>query len=363
MAMIIDPHERFIRRTALVLLLPASLGAAFAAVSYNRQVAPQLIDLIITSGLAVTFIGLFIYLWLRPGSLSTVSWMGFVASVLGLAAPAWFYTIQAWHTPGASLVATYPPISSILVPPILALIVFMRPRRVLPVAVVSWILVAGPILVYLLSHPRELASMRGQEMLITLGPVVMVLLAYIPFQHGIERWVGLLQNERAKMQALAERDGLTGLYNRRAGENLLVNLVAAPETSDALILFDIDHFKRVNDSHGHPVGDEVLRQVARRCEALLRHEDVFARWGGEEFLVLVRGARENAGVHVAESLRVAISASPIAPVGTVTASFGLARFRPFDSLESWLHRADSALYAAKAAGRDRVVGDHDRTAV
>jgi diguanylate cyclase (GGDEF)-like protein len=357
MAMNIDPHERFIRRTALALLLTAGLGAMVAFVMHTRQATPQTIDLVMSTGLATAFLGLSVYLWLRPDSLGTVSWLGFLVSLLGLVVPAWYYPIHALRVPGVTLVDSFPPITATLLPLILLLIVFMRPRRVLLVAAVSWVLVASPILLYLFTHPLELRSARGQEMLITLGPVVLVFMVYIPFQRGIERWVSTLQNERAKMQALAERDGLTGLYNRRAGENLLVNLVAAPETSDALIIFDIDHFKRVNDGHGHPVGDEVLRQVARRCEALLRNEDVFARWGGEEFLVLVRGAREDGGVHVAESLRIAISSAPIDPVGRVTASFGVSRFRPFDSLESWLHRADSALYAAKAAGRDRVVGD------
>ena len=87
-----------------------------------------------------------------------------------------------------------------------------------------------------------------------------------------------LTTANAALEELSQRDGLTGLYNRRAGENLLAKLVASPERSDALVLFDIDHFKRINDTHGHPVGDEVLRQVARRCEGLLRKEDVFARW-------------------------------------------------------------------------------------
>ena len=358
--MMIDPQEQFVRRTGLLLLLPAGLGTGFAAIMYTRQAAPQPIDLIMSGGLAVAFLSLFAHLWRHPENLLKVTWAAYAASLLGLAVPAWFYSIRAWRTPGATLIDSFPPITATVLLLILALIVFMRPRRMLLIATMTWALIAAPILAYLIVHPLEMESPRGQEMLITLGPVLAVLMAYIPFQRGVERWIGTLQSERERMQALAERDGLTGLYNRRAGENLLVNLVAAPETSDALILFDIDHFKRVNDSHGHPAGDEVLRQVARRCEALLRHDDVFARWGGEEFLVLVRGARSDGGVSVAESMRLAISAAPIAPAGVVTASFGVARFRSHDSLASWLQRADEALYAAKSAGRDRVVGDDRR---
>ena len=105
----------------------------------------------------------------------------------------------------------------------------------------------------------------------------------------------------------------------------------------------------------HLALDEVLRQVAPRCEALLRRDDVFSRWGGEEFLLLVRSARGDGIVHVAESLRQAIAGQPIEPAGTVSASFGIALFHPEDTLDTWLQRADEALYEAKRSGRNRVV--------
>ena len=282
-------------------------------------------------------------------------WASFVVALFALAVPAWVYPVQAITQPGAKLIDSLPPITAALMPLVLMMIVFLRPRQVFTSALVAWVIIASPILFYLLGHPAELHSPRGMDIVVTLGPVMMLVLIYIPFHRNVERRFASLQIERAKMQALAEHDGLTGLYNRRASEHLLTNLVASPDTNDALILFDIDHFKRINDTLGHPVGDEVLRQVARRCEALLRRDDVFARWGGEEFLLLVRSARGDGIVHVAENLRAAISATPIEPAGTVTASFGVALFRPHDTLATWLQRADEALYAAKAEGRDRVV--------
>jgi diguanylate cyclase (GGDEF)-like protein len=242
-----------------------------------------------------------------------------------------------------------------LIPLVLVLIVFARPRYAMPAAAAAWIVVASPVLGYLALHPDELVSPRGLDLMITLGPVMLIVLLFIPFHRGIDRWVDALQRERAKLAELAERDGLTGLYNRRASEGLLGNLLAEPDADDALVLFDIDRFKAINDTHGHPAGDEVLRQVARRCEAVLRRGDLFARWGGEEFLVLVRGARGHGGVLVAESLRAAISGANIEPAGRVTASFGVARFDAGDTVESWLRRADGALYRAKQEGRDRVV--------
>ena len=353
--MIIDPHQRFIRRTGLFLLLISAMGSAFVAWLHSRQAAPQALDLVMSNGLALALSVLFVWLLLRPASFLNVIWAAFLIALFAIAVPAWVYPIRAMQTPGMTLIDNLPPISSSLMPMILAMIVFVRPRHVMVAASLAWVIVASPILFYLFAHPAELQSARGMDMAITLGPVMMIVLIYIPFHRGIDQWVAILQSERAKMQKLAERDGLTGLYNRRASEHLLTNLVAAPDTNDALILFDIDHFKNINDTHGHPVGDEVLRQIARRCEALLRRDDVFARWGGEEFLLLVRGARGDGIVRMADVLRMGICATPIEPAGTVTASFGVALFRTNDTLAMWLQRADEALYAAKAAGRNRVV--------
>jgi len=359
MPAVTDLQERLVRLTGLWVLAAGSLAAGIAFYLHLHQPHPRSIDLGMSGGLCFAFAALLGYLyWHRePMALLRASWLGFYVALLGLALPAWFYSLLAWRDPAASLVDNYPPITAALLPLFLGLIVMLRPQRMFVIALGCWLLVAGPMLAYLLSHPLELQTPRGRDMLVTLGPVALVFMAYIPFQRGIDRWVGFLQKERTRMQALAERDGLTGLYNRRAGENLLSKLVASPERSDALVIFDIDHFKRINDTHGHPVGDEVLRQVARRCEGLLRREDVFARWGGEEFLVLVRGTREDGGANAAEHLRNAICATPIEPVGIVSASFGVARFRPSDSVESWVARADSALYAAKSAGRNRVASD------
>jgi diguanylate cyclase (GGDEF)-like protein len=355
----VDLQERLVRLTGLWVLAAGSLAAAVAFWLHLHQARHRAFDLGMSGALALAFLALLVYLWMRRGPLAVerATWIGFVLALVGLALPAWYYSFAAWQDPSLPLVENFPPISAALLPLILALIVLLRPRRPFAIAVVSWLLVAAPLLAYLLAHPAELMTPRGREMLVTLGPVALVFMAYIPFQRGIDRWVGLLQKERARMQALAERDGLTGLYNRRAGENLLSKLVASPERSDALVIFDIDHFKRINDTLGHPVGDEVLRQVARRCEALLRQEDVFARWGGEEFLVLVCGTREDGAANAAEHLRTAVCGTPIEPVGTVSASFGVARFRPSDTVGSWVARADSALYAAKSGGRNRVATD------
>lgn len=356
MPFVFDPKERFIRRTVLFLLLTGVLGGILATGLHLTQPNPQAVDLVLPPMMAMVMLALFVHLYRSPGSFMLVIWTGFLCGLVGIAVPAWLDTLTAWRNPSVSLVGTLPPITSLLLPLLMGMIVFLRPRQMLAAAAVAWLLVAAPILVYLAFHHHELRSPRGLDMVITLGPVMLMVVIFIPFHRGVEKWVARLQRERTHSQKLAERDVLTGLYNRRAGENFLANLLASPDPSDALILFDIDRFKLINDTHGHPMGDAVLREVARRCGSLLRKSDVFARWGGEEFLVLVRGSGEAGVIRVAEDLREAISAGPIESVGIVTASFGVARFHAKDTLPTWLKRADEAVYEAKNAGRDRVVG-------
>lgn len=349
------PTERFLRRTVLSLLLVLVLGGLLATALHALQSERHALDGILPPLLALAMLGLFVHLYRKPEALLPVIWAGTLVGLAGLAIPAWHYTAAAWMAPQGTLVGTLPPITALLVPLLLVLMVFLRPRRLLAIAVGAWLLVAAPILVYLMAHPHELVTPRGLDMMLALGPVTLIVVIFIPYQRGIELWIARLQHERTEAQLLAERDALTGLYNRRAGERFVADRLDAPDDSDVLILFDIDHFKRVNDTHGHPAGDAVLREVALRCGALLRKSDVFARWGGEEFLVLVRGTEQAGVIRVADALRTAISATPIVPAGTVTASFGVAHHNAADALASWLARADAALYEAKHSGRDRVV--------
>ena len=166
----------------------------------------------------------------------------------------------------------------------------------------------------------------------------------------------------AEVKHLATVDGLTGLTNRRTFEAALSREVArSVRTGEdlSLLLIDVDHFKRVNDDHGHPMGDEVLRHVGRVLLGRGREFDLPARYGGEEFVVILPGCSADEAVHVAERLRAGI-ASDEAPL-RVTASIGLAAMhRDATDAESLVKAADAALYEAKNSGRDRTVAAHPR---
>ena len=166
----------------------------------------------------------------------------------------------------------------------------------------------------------------------------------------------------ARLEHLSLHDGLTGLLNRRAIETLLGREAQRLERFNqpfAILLIDIDHFKHVNDRLGHPAGDQVLIEVARRLQAEAREVDHVARYGGEEFCMLLPHTEHEGALLAAERLRESVCERPInwgnAAV-TVTISMGLVCAKdPQESLQSLLRRADAALYQAKDGGRNMVV--------
>lgn len=170
-----------------------------------------------------------------------------------------------------------------------------------------------------------------------------------------------LQRAHAEVHRLATRDDLTGLLNRRS-IRLCVESEAAHSAGGppalALALLDVDHFKAINDTYGHPIGDEVLRQFGLLIAREMRVSDRAGRFGGEEFLVLLRGVANDADAErAAERLRQALKShawASIAPGLAVTASVGVAVMRANESADQALARADRALYKAKHGGRDRV---------
>lgn len=169
-----------------------------------------------------------------------------------------------------------------------------------------------------------------------------------------------LQEANAELQRLATTDPLTGIWNRRRFVKVAEMEIVRTRRYHvpvSLVLFDIDHFKSINDRHGHQVGDRVLIELTRLIHDHLRAVDVLARWGGEEFVLLLPHCGAVEAVTVAEKLRVLMECHPFPTIGRATASFGVAQLRPQETLDDWLKRADDALYAAKALGRNRVSTD------
>ncbi|HEX4943466.1 MAG TPA: bacteriohemerythrin [Usitatibacteraceae bacterium] len=169
-----------------------------------------------------------------------------------------------------------------------------------------------------------------------------------------------LRERVSQLERLAATDHLTGAWNRSHFDRLIDAEIARSTGSRqpvSLVLLDIDHFKRINDTFGHGMGDSVLRELVRLVQSRIRASDVLFRWGGEEFTVLVASAGYRGAERVAENLRAAVAGHEFRGVGTVTISLGVAEHAGGEDPQSWFRRLDETLYAAKNGGRNRVVVD------
>ena len=161
-----------------------------------------------------------------------------------------------------------------------------------------------------------------------------------------------------ELQELAVTDPLTGIYNRRKFHEVLQYEISRKyryDTDLSVVMCDIDYFKKINDIYGHHAGDNVLKAITKMIKENIRDSDVFARWGGEEFAILMPNTGIISARMVAKKLQLEISATDFPDVGRVTASFGVALFNSnSDTADNFINRSDKALYKAKDGGRNDV---------
>ncbi|AMK29692.1 diguanylate cyclase [Pseudomonas mosselii] len=212
---------------------------------------------------------------------------------------------------------------------------------------------------YLLVDKRETGALDRirQSLYLNLAICAMITLVVLSLLNA------MIKRHQDNAEALATLDSLTGLPNRRSFDLLAGQaLIEAQRDSAPLValLIDLDHFKTLNDTHGHLAGDEVLRQFANVLQGSLRQSDILCRWGGEEFIVLLREAEGRQAIEVAEKIRrrtEQLTFSHADQPLRLTVSIGLSALQRDDSLHSLLTRADHALYRAKQGGRNRVCSE------
>ena len=206
--------------------------------------------------------------------------------------------------------------------------------------IVSWLLsILGFLIFRVFSLKKELMSRQRKE-------------------NELTQLNTLLDKQAKHMEVKAKRDPLTGAFNREGVEESLVEALNEWHVSAkrlSIVLLDLDHFKKINDTHGHAVGDKVLVELSTLITSNIRATDRFARWGGEEFLLVCRDSELNETKALAEKLRLLIQNHGFHDNTQVTASFGVASIKVDESLESLFKRADEALYHAKRTSRNRVV--------
>ena len=176
-----------------------------------------------------------------------------------------------------------------------------------------------------------------------------------------------LRENLAKVMTEADRDFLTGCFNRKAFDKRLASAMEFARLDGGnltLLMLDIDHFKNFNDKHGHLIGDEVLKIVARTLTDQVKGQDFVARFGGEEFAVILPSTPVGGGMIVANTVRKAVSTRELRrkttgeSLGTITISIGVACLRPKDTLDTFIARADEALYRSKYSGRNCVTQEN-----
>ena len=234
----------------------------------------------------------------------------------------------------------------------------------------AWLLVstATALAIFMLGGGIALPAATPQQVVLSwlvfaavLGRVVLLSLRIGSLRDQLIERNHALRDSLERIERLASVDDLTQAWNRRAIGRMIDEegqRAARSGVPFCMVMFDLDHFKAVNDRCGHPVGDAVLRRFAAITMAVLRATDRLGRWGGEEFLVLLPATRQDGGLVIAERVRAAVEAEPwdlLAPKLRVTVSGGIAESLPEEAAGEHIARCDAALYVAKNGGRNRIV--------
>lgn len=275
-------------------------------VFHFNQRSPFLLDLVLPPLLsALLFIGLLVLIF-KPETVNVLLPLSLIGLEVLLCIPAWYFTSIAWQDPALRFVDIFPPIASVILPLAMGCIVFLKTRVAQIIIASQWFVFTTPIAWYLLSHPEELSTPRGMEILVILGPVAIMMQIFLTYSRGIDFVVSSLNRDKTDLKTLSETDSLTGLFNRRRGEQLLTTCIELERLPFSIIMFDIDHFKKINDQFGHSAGDVILKGVVDCCVEKIRREDFFVRWGGEEFIIILTNTRMQGAYLIAEKLRLAL---------------------------------------------------------
>lgn len=334
------------------LLISSFLSCLAFAVFFTLYPTGQIIDSVIPSLGALTLFIVLLYLHYNPNTdINKIIVFYIIFFILTFSPATLFYVWMAWQDKWR-LIDEFPPITG-LVMAVIMLGVVMLPRQYQRCLVIMWACVALPILHYLAFHPEELRTPRGYEMIGTFGPASLLLYIVFPHQKNIHRHINKVTGDLRRYESEAERDYLTDTYNRRGLIHWLNKL--SPEDQISVLLIDIDHFKSVNDHFGHGIGDRILVEVASRLRSVYFEKHLIARWGGEEFAVILINPKTNVLPYIGSMFQHSLSTLPYQVVGKITVSVGVSGVAQHNRFAELIEQADTALYAAKHNGRDQSV--------
>lgn len=236
---------------------------------------------------------------------------------------------------------------------IIILVIFMVPNRWLNMIIVS-ILIEMGFNVISVFYIKDLKFSEISAVVVYLG-IEIILCSMMSYRNNFYKRVHYVKNK--ELLRLSSTDHLTGIYNRaKLNDELKRNIILSKRYYNPLtiIIFDFDEFKTINDTFGHLCGDSVIIESVNLIQNIIRETDIFARWGGEEFVILLPNTDKDDALNLAERLRKGIEGHPFKGAGSVTCSFGVVKLSSEDDINSFLKKADQMLYKAKHSGRNIV---------
>jgi two-component system cell cycle response regulator len=237
---------------------------------------------------------------------------------------------------------------------ILLLLIFIIPNRLVYTVTAA---LSISLFFHLFTNVTGMA-INNREFTVSIVHNGLVIVFFSLYNLSVNRYKRINYLDKKALRRLSSRDALTGIYNRHRFEEELRRAIKHAQrygTQLSLVLFDIDNFKAVNDGYGHLVGDKVLVEFVSIVGTEIRETDFFARWGGEEFALILPGADKRDATLLANRLRDRICSTYINPVGQITCSFGIDSYRQGDDCETLFKRVDRLMYIAKQAGKDQVI--------
>jgi anti-sigma regulatory factor (Ser/Thr protein kinase) len=242
---VLDSQNILKRRVALAILSLTTIGATIAAILHRFQTAPHLIDLFASTFLAIASLFLLIYLYFKPESLRQVAHLALFVTIVFLVLPSWLFTLQAFSLKDFTLVGSLPPITSALFLLTTIMLIFLRPQRLLYVAIAAWVAIASPIVIYLVLHPVEMLTARGMDLLISLGPAMGVQIVLIFFYNRLQNIIDRLYAERLQYYSqIIERQSI----RQQAIEQAFSQIHNGPLQTLALLLREVQKEQTIPNS-------------------------------------------------------------------------------------------------------------------
>ena len=307
-----------------IVLIGCMLGViGFIPFTIYRFVNGDYLLALIESCLAMSILGIFFYVWRTqkvemPAALMCLLFLGAIVAVVHIKGPNLIY----WAYPAS-----------------LACFCILKARTAAIFSLMSMLLLFPALYPVLGSH--EVILIYATLTLLCLFGYTFTLISY---------------QQHLELSKLAARDGLTGAWNRRSLDDAVAQLLSKHQRKAikaSLIIMDLDHFKNINDTHGHAVGDEILINIAELLRSAVRISDQIYRYGGEEFVLIAEGADLAEAAIIAETIRIRVEKSELLEGQKITISLGVAELAQAATAQQWLTLADDALYRAKHEGRNR----------